>query len=153
MRLNKQNQGTLALFIWFAFLNTHLMLLVLSILYWRLNNPKVPFSDVVLWDPAIANDAIGFVGLMLAALAAGIGMALGLKFFSDVQAGKDNERVLAPTKLVIAYAMLDGVGMLGLCLGILKGNVLLGVPFLAVAAILISLLFPHGARFPSSGGK
>ena len=153
MRLNKQNQSTLALFIWFAFLNTHLILLVLALIYWRINHPGVPFGQMTIWDPAIANDTVGFVGLTLATALAGIGLGLGLKYFSEVRVVPEETAVLAPTKLVLAYAMLDGVGVMGLGLGVLKGNIVLGVPFVITAAICIALLFPSGRRFPRTGGK
>ncbi len=154
MRLNKQNQSTLALFIWFAFLNTHLILLVVSLIYWRINNPGVSFGQLQIWDPAIANDAIGFVGLTVATALAGVGLGVGLKFFSEVREVPEETQVLAPTKLVLAYAMLDGAGVMGLGLGVLKGNILLGVPFLVVAVACIAILFPSSARFPKAeGGK
>ena len=153
MRLNKQNQSTLAVFIWFAFLNTHLVLLVLALIYWRINHPGVPFGQMAIWDPAIANDTVGFVGLTLATALAGIGLGLGLKFFSEVRQVPNDTPVMAPTKLVLSYAMLDGVGVIGLGLGVLKGNILLGIPFVVTAAICIAVLFPSGDRFPKAEVK
>ncbi len=152
MKLTKENQSSFALFLWFAFINSQLLLLLFALLYWRLNHMGAPLNQIRLWDPSAISEPLTLLFFVWAALAASLGLWLGNRFYAEVQAAAANPSSgkIPAAKLIISFVLLDTTGVIGLVAGIVKGNSCLAIPFIAVSAILLVRLFPSGSRFTDS---
>ena len=125
-------QITTLLIVWFAFLNTQLVLAVMSFVLWRSLSPETPLRGAVYWDPAVMNDPLGQALFALSVAAWCIGGFLPLGPLQPVPM----------TRYLVRFALLESVSLLGLANGFLHRNVLLGIPFIAAAAVGILLQAP-----------
>ena len=150
LRETKQSQGTVVLFLWFAFLNSQIVFLVLLFLFWKMNSPAVPLSEAMFWNPALANDPLVLVLLVMAMTTAGLGLGLGFRYFAAVRTAAETAGApkVENTLYVLALVLCEMTGLYGILIGFVKGPVTLAVPFVLVGMALIGVLFPSGRRFP-----
>ncbi len=148
-RDNKQSVGTIALFLWFAFINFQFLLLVVLMLHWRLHHPKVPLSTITFWRPELSSDLFTLALIVLAMTTAGLGLGLGFRFFAAVRAAAQNPHLpkVEVTMFVFSLVLLETTGLYGVILAFLKGPASLGVPFVVGAIALTSFVFPSSGRF------
>lgn len=150
IRDTKQSQSTLALFLWFAFINFQFLLLILLFIQWRLSSPQTPVSEIVFWNPQLNSDPLTLALLIIAMTTAGLGLGLGFRFYAAVRTAAES---VTPAKVentlfILALVLLEGSGLLGMVLAFVKGPTSIGIPFVVTAMVLTTVLFPSGRRFP-----
>jgi F0F1-type ATP synthase membrane subunit c/vacuolar-type H+-ATPase subunit K len=153
MKLTQQNQGAFALILWIAFLNAQLMFFVVAMLKWRTDFPRVPLAEMKFWDATLMNGGVGLALLTLGSLLASVGLGLGIRYYSGLSATPAEEKPRSPTLLVLAFILLETLGILGLVFGLMNGNMALGLPFQAISFALFGALVPLSRRFPRASLK
>ena len=123
---------------WFFFLNTHLLVVLLCLIKWRLVFPGVGLSKAVLWEPGRPGTPLIFTASFFL-LAAGI--AAPAIFF----------RVARPKGLIAApfmarYFLFEMAATLSAVFGVTRGNPLLASPVLTAVAILYFVTYPTWRR-------
>lgn len=146
----KQSQSTLALFLWFAFINFQFLLLILLFINWRLTSPQTPVRDIVFWNSQLNSDPVVLGLLVMAMTTAGLGLGLGFRFYAAVRAAAESATPVKVenTLFILALVLFEGSGLLGAMLAFLKGPSSIGIPFVLAAMVLTTVLFPSGGRFP-----
>lgn len=146
----KQSQSTLALFLWFAFVNFQFLLLILLFIQWRLSSPRTPVNEIVFWNSQLNSDPLALALIVIAMTTAGLGLGLGFRFYAAVRAAAESETPakVENTLFILALVLLEGSGLLGVMLAFVKGPSSIGIPFVVTAMGLTTVLFPSGGRFP-----
>lgn len=149
LRETKQSQGTLALFMWFAFFNTQLMFLLLIFIYAKLYAPDA-LKNLVFWDSLRMSDPLAMVLMVMAMTLGGLGLGLGFRYFSAVRSAAETpgSPKVSNTLYILSLVLCETVGLFGLMVGLVKGPVTLAVPFVLAGMALIVILVPSGGRFP-----
>ncbi len=135
------SKATTLLFLWFGFINTQCLVLILCLVKWRLLFPRVPLTQATVWDSARMTKPGGLVVIGAAVLFIATGLLFPGLYY----------RLKRPSSIEVApfflrYAFFQLPAILGVVFGFTRDNPLLAVPFLGAVIGAACLSMPTNGR-------